>query len=107
MSIKNSPTTVKHIIGLTKGQKSIGYINKKAVATPNQAKTIEKTPYVSQYVPVKTPWGCAGASMAMLLGSQGQKITTSLLTKIQNNLPMQPVKGGQREMFTPASVLAM
>ena len=79
-----------------KGKKSIGYINKKAVATPNQAKTIEKTPYVSQYVPVKTPWGCAGASMAMLLGSQGQKITTSLLTKIQNNLPMQPVKGGQK-----------
>lgn len=78
-----------------KDDKTLGYINKKAVARPNQAKKV-KTPYVSQYVPVKTPWGCAGASMAMLLGSQGQKITASLLKKIQDNLPMQPTKGGQK-----------
>lgn len=79
-----------------KGKKAIGYISKDAVATPNQSKIIKKTPYVSQYKPVKTPWGCAGASMAMLLGSQGQKITISLLRKIQNNLPMQPTRGGQK-----------
>lgn len=78
-----------------KGKKAFGYINKKAVAKLNQTKVI-KVPYVSQYVPVKTPWGCAGASMAMLLGSQGQQITVSLLKKIQNNLPMQPTKGGQK-----------
>lgn len=79
-----------------KGKKAIGYINKKAVATPSQSIVIEKTPYVSQYVPVKAPWGCAGASMAMLLGSQGQKITTKFLQTVQNNLPMQPTKGGQK-----------
>lgn len=78
-----------------KGKKAFGYINKNAVAKPNQAKVV-KVPYVSQYVPVKTPWGCAGSSMAMLLGSQGQKITASFLTKIQNHLPMQPTKGGQK-----------
>ncbi|MBA1395214.1 hypothetical protein EQ500_15300, partial [Lactobacillus sp. XV13L] len=78
-----------------KGKKAIGYINKKAVARPNQSKLVD-APYVSQYVPVKTPWGCAGASMAMLLGAQGQKITTGLLKKIQDNLPMQPTKGGQK-----------
>ncbi|CAM3164841.1 Uncharacterized protein YvpB [Lactobacillus bombicola] len=78
-----------------KNQPAIGYINQNAVAKPNQSKLI-KVPYVSQYVPVKTPWGCAGASMAMLLGSQGQEITTSLLQKIQDNLPMQPIKGGQK-----------
>ena len=78
-----------------KGKPAIGYINKNAVATPNQAKIV-KAPYVSQYVPVKTPWGCAGASMSMLLGSQGQKVTASFLKKVQDNLPMQPTKGGQK-----------
>ncbi|BDR59950.1 C39 family peptidase [Lactobacillus xylocopicola] len=78
-----------------KGSPAIGYLNKNAVATPNQAKLVD-TPYVSQYAPVKAPWGCAGAAMAMLLGSQGQKITTGLLQNIQNHLPMQPTKGGQK-----------
>ncbi|WEV44141.1 C39 family peptidase [Lactobacillus sp. ESL0684] len=80
---------------LYKGKKTIGYINKKAVAKSSQKKLV-KVPYVSQYTPVKTPWGCAGASLAMMLGYKGQKITTSLLQKIQNNLPMQPTKGGQK-----------
>ena len=78
-----------------KGKPAIGYINKNAVATTSQAKVL-KVPYVSQYVPVKTPWGCAGASMSMLLGFQGQKITASFLKKVQNHLPMQPIKGGQK-----------
>lgn len=78
-----------------KGKPAIGYINKNAVATASQAKVL-KVPYVSQYVPVKTPWGCAGASMSMLLGFQGQKITASFLKKVQNHLPMQPIKGGQK-----------
>ena len=34
--------------------------------------------------------------MSMLLGSQGQKITASFLKKVQDNLPMQPTKGGQK-----------
>lgn len=78
-----------------KGEPAFGYINKKAVATTNQAKIIN-VPYVSQYTPVKTPWGCAGASMAMLLGSRGQKITAGFLKQVQDNLPMQPTKGGQK-----------
>lgn len=85
----------KYYLISKKGEEPIGYINKKAVATPNQAKIVD-TPYVSQYVPVKAPWGCAGASMAMLLGSQGQKINANFLKKVQDNLPMQPTKGGQK-----------
>lgn len=78
-----------------KGKPAIGYINKNAVATTSQAKVLN-VPYVSQYVPVKTPWGCAGASMSMLLGFQGQKITADFLKQVQNHLPMQPTKGGQK-----------
>lgn len=48
---------------------------------------IKSVPYISQYTPVKAPWGCASASLAMLLGSKN--IRPDLRT-MQNNLPMYP-----------------
>ncbi|MBO1308049.1 C39 family peptidase [Enterococcus sp. 669A] len=51
-------------------------------------------PYVSQYVPVMSPWGCAGAAMAMLLNYKGQNVD---LKYVQDNLPMYPGDpGGQQ-----------
>ncbi|QJD73754.1 SLAP domain-containing protein [Lactobacillus acetotolerans] len=76
----------------TKKHKNLGYINKNALATPNQTKLIN-VPYVSQYKPVFTPWGCAGAAMTMLLRSQGKHVD---LSYVQSHLPMQPTKGGQK-----------
>ena len=58
---------------------------------------VERTlnvPYVSQYVPVFSPWGCAGASMTMLLRYKGKTVD---LKYVQDNLPMYPNdKGGQK-----------
>lgn len=51
-------------------------------------------PYVSQYVPVMSPWGCAGAAMTMLLRYKGVNVD---LKYVQDNLPMYPNdKGGQK-----------
>lgn len=51
-------------------------------------------PYVSQYVPVMSPWGCAGAAMTMLLRYKGANVD---LKYVQDNLPMYPSdKGGQQ-----------
>ncbi|WP_251867305.1 C39 family peptidase [Enterococcus malodoratus] len=51
-------------------------------------------PYVSQYVPVFSPWGCAGASMTMLLKYKGKNVD---LKYVQDHLPMYPNdKGGQK-----------
>ncbi|EOH93912.1 C39 family peptidase [Enterococcus pallens] len=51
-------------------------------------------PYVSQYVPVMSPWGCAGAAMTMLLRYKGANVD---LKYVQDNLPMYPGdKGGQQ-----------
>lgn len=51
-------------------------------------------PYVSQYVPVFSPWGCAGASMTMLLRYKGKNVD---LKYVQDHLPMYPNdKGGQK-----------
>lgn len=51
-------------------------------------------PYVSQYAPVFSPWGCAGASMTMLLRYKGKNVD---LKYVQDNLPMYPKdKGGQK-----------
>lgn len=51
-------------------------------------------PYVSQYVPVFSPWGCAGASMTMLLRYKGKTVD---LNYVQDHLPMYPTdKGGQK-----------
>lgn len=60
---------------------------------------IASVPYVSQYVPVKAPWGCASASLAMLLGSKN--IRPDLRT-MQNNLPMYPSnpEGQQGNVYT-------
>lgn len=71
---------------------TVGYVNKDAGATANQTKLL-KVPYVSQYKPVFTPWGCAGASMTALLRSQGKKVN---LSYVQSHLPMVPAKGGQK-----------
>lgn len=71
---------------------ALGYVNKAALATANQSKYL-KVPYVSQYKPVFTPWGCAGASMTMILRSQGRKVN---LGYVQKHLPMVPTKGGQK-----------
>lgn len=48
---------------------------------------INSVPYVSQYTPVKAPWGCASASLAMILGSKN--IRPNLRT-MQDRLPMYP-----------------
>lgn len=48
---------------------------------------INSVPYISQYTPVKAPWGCASASLAMLLGSKN--IRPNLKT-MQDKLPMYP-----------------
>ncbi|EOH86304.1 C39 family peptidase [Enterococcus pallens] len=48
---------------------------------------INSVPYISQYTPVKAPWGCASASLAMLLGSKNIKPD---LRTMQDNLPMYP-----------------
>lgn len=51
-------------------------------------------PYVSQYYPVMSPWGCAGAAMTMLLRYKGANVD---LRYVQDNLPMYPNdKGGQK-----------
>jgi len=65
---------------------------------------IERTlnvPYVSQYAPVFSPWGCAGASMTMLLRFKGKTVD---LKYVQDNLPMYPSdKGGQKgDVYTGA-----
>lgn len=55
---------------------------------------LASVPYVSQYTPVKAPWGCAAASMTMLLRSKGVKVD---LRAAQDNLPMYPqYAGGQK-----------
>ena len=48
---------------------------------------INSVPYISQYTPVKAPWGCASASLAMILGSKN--IRPNLRT-MQDRLPMYP-----------------
>lgn len=48
---------------------------------------ISSVPYISQYTPVKAPWGCASASLAMILGSKN--IRPNLKT-MQDKLPMYP-----------------
>ncbi|EOH86259.1 C39 family peptidase [Enterococcus pallens] len=55
---------------------------------------ILSVPYVSQYAPVFSPWGCAGAAMTMLLRYKGANVD---LKYVQDNLPMYPGdKGGQK-----------
>ncbi|MBO1139268.1 hypothetical protein FQS87_05115 [Enterococcus avium] len=58
-------------------------------------------PYVSQYIPVFSPWGCAGASMTMLLRYKGKNVD---LKYVQDHLPMYPNdKGGQKgDVYTGA-----
>jgi len=70
----------------------LGYVNANAVATSTTSKVM-KGPYVSQYKPVFAPWGCAAASMTMLLRYRGNKVD---LRYAQNHLPMVPTKGGQK-----------
>ncbi|MDT6979661.1 C39 family peptidase [Levilactobacillus zymae] len=83
----------------TKKHIKMGYINRNAVATPNQTKLL-KVPYISQYKPVFAPWGCAATSMAMLLRSRGVKVN---LKDAQNHLPMVPTVGGQKgNLYTGA-----
>lgn len=55
--------------------------------TAKSTNVINSVPYISQYTPVKAPWGCASASLAMLLGSKN--IRPSLKT-MQDKLPMYP-----------------
>lgn len=73
-------------------KKYLGYVNAHAVATSTTSKVM-KVPYVSQYKPVFAPWGCASASMAMLLRYRGVKVN---LRYAQDHLPMVPTKGGQK-----------
>ncbi|GCF95936.1 hypothetical protein NRIC_38270 [Enterococcus florum] len=55
---------------------------------------LENVPYVSQYTPVFSPWGCAGAAMTMLLRSRNISVD---LRYVQDNLPMYPKHpGGQK-----------
>lgn len=63
------------------------------------ANVIASVPYVSQYVPVKAPWGCASSSLAMLLGSKN--IRPDLRT-MQDNLPMYPAnpEGQKGNVYT-------
>ncbi|MGM0216919.1 C39 family peptidase [Enterococcus sp. AZ109] len=58
-------------------------------------------PYVSQYTPVNSPWGCAGAAMAMLLRYKGVNVD---LKYVQDNLPMYPNDAGgqQGNVYTGA-----
>lgn len=61
-------------------------------ATPTQK--ILNVPYVSQYVNPKAPWGCAAASMTMLLRYTGKSVDVKYA---QDNLPMYPgVPDGQK-----------
>lgn len=55
--------------------------------TAKSTNIINSVPYISQYTPVKAPWGCASASLAMLLGSKN--IRPNLKT-MQDKLPMYP-----------------
>lgn len=81
-----------YYIESVKNHRTLGYVNKAALATANQSNYL-KVPYVSQYKPVFTPWGCAGASMTMILRSQGKKVD---LSYVQKHLPMVPTKDGQK-----------
>lgn len=65
------------------------------VATPKSLSAILNVPYVSQYTPIKAPWGCAAAALSMLLGFNGKTIDAAFLKQLQDNLPMQPTPGGQ------------
>ena len=55
--------------------------------TVKSTNVINSVPYISQYTPVKAPWGCASASLAMLLGSKNIKPN---LKTMQDKLPMYP-----------------
>lgn len=55
--------------------------------TVKSTNVIKSVPYISQYTPVKAPWGCASASLAMILRSKN--IRPSLKT-MQDKLPMYP-----------------
>lgn len=65
------------------------------VATPKSPSAILNVPYVSQYTPVKAPWGCAAAALSMLLGFNGSTIDATFLRQLQDGLPMAPTSGGQ------------
>lgn len=70
-----------------------GYLNATATAPPVTSRIINSVPYVSQYTPVFAPWGCAGASMTMVLRSKGVSID---LKYAMDNMPMYPrYPGGQ------------
>ncbi|MGM0240979.1 C39 family peptidase [Enterococcus sp. AZ103] len=60
---------------------------------------IAEVPYVSQYVPVKAPWGCASAALSMILGSKGINADPKTM---QNNLPMYPANpdGQKGDVYT-------
>ncbi|APB31719.1 C39 family peptidase [Vagococcus teuberi] len=62
---------------------------------------ITSVPYVSQYAPIYAPWGCAVASMTMLLRSKGVSVDMKYAL---DNLPMYPAdKGGQKgDVYTGA-----
>lgn len=67
------------------------------VGNPRGTSIKLSVPYVSQYAPIRTPWGCASAALAMLLKYDGVNITTSTLKYMQDNLPRWPyVVGGQK-----------
>ncbi|MGG5372173.1 C39 family peptidase [Enterococcus sp. AZ196] len=69
--------------------------------TAKSTNLIKSVPYVSQYTPVKAPWGCASASLAMILGSKN--IKPSLKT-MQDKLPMYPANpnGQKGNVYTGA-----
>lgn len=69
------------------------------VDTTVETSKILNVPYVSQYTPIKTPWGCAAASMTMLLRYTGANVN---LSDAQNNLPMYPtvVDGQKGNVYT-------
>lgn len=52
----------------------------------------QNVPYRSQYTPINAPWGCAVASMAMLVGYEGSVVDMKYAL---DNLPMYPTPGGQ------------
>lgn len=70
-----------------------GYLNANATAAPVTSRVIDSVPYVSQYTPIYAPYGCAVASMTMVLRSKGASVD---LKYALDNLPMYPkYPGGQ------------
>lgn len=77
----------------TKPNKYYGFINSHAVVKTNKNVYLKQVPYVSQYRPVYAPWGCAEASLAMMIRSTGHHVS---MPYIFRHTPMVPARGGQR-----------